>query len=154
MVMSNHCAPFPFFLPLPSPPPPLLSSLLWWQVLLSVTCPSPLPSLVQCQQPISSRPCSRPRAQSCRSRDWPWNNSGYTTTTPSPRTSITGTVSPVVQYRLDVFCTSGTSDYFHFTLLIYRGFASKNKNHHLSHRKWIIDKINDLKDYPPAISDS
>ena len=63
------------------------------QVLLSVTCPSRPPSLVPCQQPTSSRPCSRPRAQSCRSRDWPWNNSGSTTitTTPSPRTSITGT---------------------------------------------------------------
>lgn len=63
------------------------------QVLLSVICPSHLPSLVPCQQRISYRPCSRRKAQSCRSRDWPWNNSGSITitTTPSPRTSITGT---------------------------------------------------------------
>lgn len=62
------------------------------QVLLSVICPSHPPSLVPYQQHINFRPCSRPKAQSCRSRDWPWNNSGsiITTTTPSPRKSTTG----------------------------------------------------------------
>lgn len=64
-----------------------------YQVLLFVTCPSHPPSQVPCQQPTSFRPCSRLKAQSCRSRDWPWNSSGSTTitTTPSPRTNITGT---------------------------------------------------------------
>lgn len=73
--------------PHPTPPPHTLG-----QVLLSAICPSHPPSLVPYQQRINFRPCSRPKAQSCRSRDWPWNNSGsiIITTTPSPRKSTTG----------------------------------------------------------------
>lgn len=97
-----------------------LSSLFRLQVLLSVTCPSRPPSLAPCQQPISSRPCSRPRAQSCRSRDWPWNNSGSITitTTPSPRTSITGTDAVCVHcwltqsMQIECFCKVATSWWF------------------------------------------
>lgn len=84
------------------PPPPRAPSVRV-QALLSVICPSHPPSLVPYQQHINFRPCSRPRAQSCRSRDWPWNNSGSitTTTTPSPRKSTTGRMEQVNRRCID-----------------------------------------------------
>lgn len=91
MIMFDLCFSISFF----TPPPtlhPTHAPPVRVKVLLSVICPSHPPSLVPYQQHINFRPCSRPKAQSCRSRDWPWNNSGSitTTTTPSPRKSTTG----------------------------------------------------------------
>lgn len=85
--LSSFSFAFPF-----SPVPRIPSPSNPFQALLSVTCPSRPPSLVPCQQRISSRPCSRHKVPSCRYRDWPWNSSGSITitTTPSPRTSTTG----------------------------------------------------------------
>lgn len=75
-----------------------------FQALLSVTCPSRPPSLVPCQQRISSRPCSRHKVPSCRYRDWPWNSSGSITitTTPSPRTSTTGN-NPLLSFVVTIY---------------------------------------------------
>lgn len=89
-----------FLFPRPRHPLPPIR----FQALLSVTCPSRPPSLVPCQQRISSRPCSRHKVPSCRYRDWPWSSSGSITitTTPSPRTSTTGN-NPLLSFVVEIY---------------------------------------------------